>query len=174
MKLIVGLGNPGVQYLWTRHNIGFIALDFLAITLHTKWTDKPKWQALVAEATINGEKVLMLKPQAFYNKSGEVVQQVAHFYKIALSDIMVVCDDFDLPYGEVRFRTGGSSGGNNGLTSIIEHFGNDIKRVRIGTNNAMRATMDDADFVLSKFTDDEKTALSTLLPRVVDQITNHL
>jgi PTH1 family peptidyl-tRNA hydrolase len=174
MKLVVGLGNPGALYVWTRHNIGFISLDFWAITLHAKWADKPKWQAMVTETVMDGEKVLMLKPQAFYNKSGEVVQQVARFYKIAKSDILVVCDDFDLPFGEVRFRGSGSSGGNNGLASIIEHLGDDIKRLRVGTNNAMRQTVGDADFVLSKFTDEEKAALSTFLPQIVNQIKSNL
>ncbi|MCL2371319.1 aminoacyl-tRNA hydrolase [Candidatus Saccharibacteria bacterium] len=174
MKLIVGLGNPGAEYLWTRHNLGFIALDFLAITQSTEWADKPKWNAQIAEAEISGEKVFLLKPQAFYNKSGEVAQAVAHFYKIAKEDILVVCDDFTLPYGDVRFREGGSGGGNNGLSSIIDHFGDKVKRIRIGTGSDMRQTMGDADFVLSRLTDDEKSELPNILPVIVSKIKEHL
>ena len=174
MKLIVGLGNPGAEYLWTRHNLGFIALDFWAILLGAKWADKPKWQAQIAEVEIDGSKVLMVKPQAFYNKSGEVVQQVANFYKIAKDDLLVVCDDFDLPFGDVRYRDGGSSGGNNGLSSIISHMGENVKRVRIGTGSDLRKQMGDADFVLGRLTDEEKAELPTLLPKVAAKITENL
>ena len=174
MKLIVGLGNPGAEYLWTRHNLGFVALDFWAILLNTKWTDKPKWQAEIAEAVIDGEKTLMVKPQAFYNKSGEVVSAVANFYKIAKSGIIVVCDDFNLPFGEVRYRESGSGGGNNGLSSIVQHLGEDVKRVRIGTDSEMRRAMGDADFVLSKLTDAEKAELPDLLPKVIEKIKENL
>ncbi|MCL2038416.1 aminoacyl-tRNA hydrolase [Candidatus Saccharibacteria bacterium] len=170
MKLIVGLGNPGATYLWTRHNLGFIALDFWAIKLDAKWADKPKWQAEIAETSVNDEKALLVKPQAFYNKSGEVVQQIANFYKIPVSDILVVCDDFDLPFGEIRYRQGGSSGGNNGLFSIISHMGEKVKRVRIGSDNPSRAQLGDADFVLAKLTDAEKAALPDLLPQIVAKI----
>ncbi|MCL2002053.1 aminoacyl-tRNA hydrolase [Candidatus Saccharibacteria bacterium] len=174
MKLVVGLGNPGADYLWTRHNLGFIALDFWAITLDAKWADRPKWQSVVAEAHVGGEKLLLIKPQAFYNKSGEVLQQIAAFYKVAKSDIVVVCDDFDLPYGQVRYRASGSGGGNNGLSSVVAHMGEDIKRVRIGTDSALRQQMGDADFVLSRLTDAEKAELPALLPQVIEKITENL
>jgi PTH1 family peptidyl-tRNA hydrolase len=174
MKLVVGLGNPGAEYLWTRHNLGFITLDFWAILLSAKWTDKPKWQAQIAEAEVDGEKVLMVKPQAFYNRSGEVVQQIANFYKIAKDDLLVVCDDFDLPFGEVRYRDSGSSGGNNGLSSIISHMGENVKRVRVGTGNDLRKQMGDADFVLGRLTDEEKAELPSLLPKVVAKIKENL
>lgn len=174
MKLVVGLGNPGVEHLWTRHNLGFMTLDFWAILLGVKWADKPKWQAQIAETEVGGEKVLMVKPQAFYNKSGDVVRQVAKFYKIKKDDLLVVCDDFDLPFGEIRFRSGGSSGGNNGLSSIISHMGDDVKRIRIGTGSEMRKQMGDADFVLGQLTDEEKTELPTLLPKAVEKIAENL
>ncbi|MDR0979735.1 MAG: aminoacyl-tRNA hydrolase [Candidatus Nomurabacteria bacterium] len=174
MKLVVGLGNPGAKYLWTRHNFGFIALDFWAILLGVKWQDKPKWQAQIAEVEIADEKALLVKPQAFYNDSGEVVQQVANFYKIPTSDILVVCDDFNLPFGELRYRTDGSAGGNNGLSSIISHFGENVKRLRLGTGNDMRAKMGDTDFVLGQFTEAEKAELPDLLPKIIAKIAESL
>jgi PTH1 family peptidyl-tRNA hydrolase len=174
MKLLIGLGNPGSDYLWTRHNLGFIALDFLAIKLGAAWLDKPKWDAAVAEVELAGEKTLMVKPQTFYNKSGEALQKIASFYKVANYDILVLADDFDLPFGEIRYREHGSAGGNNGLSSIISHMGENVKRIRIGTDSAARKTLGDTDFVLGKLTDSERAELPAILPRIVEKITENL
>ena len=131
MKLLVGLGNPGNQYSENRHNIGFMAIDAVARE-HNAGPWKSKHSALLSEATIDGEKVLLLKPQTFMNRSGDSVQQVAQFYKIAPADIVVLYDELDLAPGKVRVKTGGGNGGHNGLRSIDPQIGVDYKRVRLG------------------------------------------
>lgn len=131
MKLIVGLGNPGSQYQGNRHNIGFMAID--AIARHygvSGW--KAKHNGALAEASIAGDRVLLLKPQTFMNRSGDSVQAAAQFYKIAPADIIVFYDELDLAPGKVRVKVGGGNGGHNGLRSIDPQIGLDYKRVRLG------------------------------------------
>jgi len=131
MKLLVGLGNPGSQYEGNRHNIGFMALDAIArANSITQFRSKHGGQ--LAEGSIGGEKVILLKPQTFMNRSGDSVQQVAQFYKIAPSDIVVLYDELDLAPGKVRVKIGGGNGGHNGLRSIDPQIGLDYKRVRLG------------------------------------------
>ena len=131
MKLLVGLGNPGNQYEGNRHNIGFMALDAIARE-HGITQFRSKHAGLLAEGSIAGEKVLLLKPQTFMNRSGDSVQQVAKFYKIEPSDIIVFYDELDLAPGKVRVKIGGGNGGHNGLRSIDPQIGLDYKRVRLG------------------------------------------
>ena len=131
MKLLVGLGNPGGQYDGNRHNIGFMALDAIA-RAHGITQFRSKHGGLLAEGNIGGEKVILLKPQTFMNRSGDSVQQVAQFYKIAPSDIIVLYDELDLAAGKVRVKVGGGNGGHNGLRSIDPQIGLDYKRVRLG------------------------------------------
>lgn len=131
MKLIVGLGNPGSQYEGNRHNIGFMALDAIA-RQHGITQFRSKHGGLLAEGNIGGEKVILLKPQTFMNRSGDSVQQVAQFYKIAPADIIVLYDELDLAPGKVRVKIGGGNGGHNGLRSIDPQIGLDYKRVRLG------------------------------------------
>lgn len=131
MKLLVGLGNPGNQYEGNRHNIGFMALD--AIARENGITQfRSKHAGSLAEGTIAGEKVILLKPQTFMNRSGDSVQQVAKFYKIEPADIIVFYDELDLAPGKVRVKIGGGNGGHNGLRSIDPQIGLDYKRVRLG------------------------------------------
>lgn len=167
MKLVVGLGNPENQYNFTRHNFGFLALDFYAKIKGETW-QKPKFNALWFKFGDN----IFLKPQTFYNNSGQAVQAFAKFYKIPPEDILVVCDDFDLPFGTLRFRTQGSSGGNNGLKSISEHLGTtNFPRLRIGSNNpSIRQKLGDVDFVLGKFTPEEKAELPQILMNIAARI----
>ncbi|KQX40161.1 peptidyl-tRNA hydrolase [Devosia sp. Root436] len=131
MKLLVGLGNPGGQYEGNRHNIGFMALDAIA-RANSITQFRAKHGGLIAEGNIGGEKVLLLKPQTFMNRSGDSVQQVAQFYKIAPSDIIVFYDELDLAAGKVRVKVGGGNGGHNGLRSIDPQIGLGYKRVRLG------------------------------------------
>lgn len=131
MKLLVGLGNPGAQYAGNRHNVGFVAIDAIA-DAHGIGPWKSKHAGLLAEGTIGGEKVLLLKPQTFMNKSGDSVQQATRFFKIANSDVIVFYDELDLAPGKVRVKVGGGNGGHNGLRSIDPQIGLDYKRVRIG------------------------------------------
>lgn len=160
MKLIIGLGNPGPEYNFTRHNFGFLALDFYAKINHLDW-QKPKFHSLWLKT---GDKIL-IKPQTFYNDSGRAVQEFVNFYKIPLENILVVCDDFNLPFGTSRYRAKGSSGGNNGLKSISESLHTtDFSRLRLGTgHDDLRRTLGDVDFVLSRFTPEEKSALPDFL-----------
>jgi len=168
MKLVVGLGNPGTQYNWTRHNTGFLVLDYYFKLYKATWGDKPRLGA------INGRKkqVIFIKPQDFYNESGRAVREYMRYYKIGVEDILVICDDFNLPFGEVRYRSSGSAGGNNGLKSIIGAIGtDDFARIRVGTgNNELRSRMGDVDFVLSRFTPEEKAQLPTILTEAVNKI----
>lgn len=160
MNLIVGLGNPGNEYDWTRHNFGFLLLDLYAKIYNLDWS-KPKFNAL----WLKSNDQLFIKPQDFYNNSGQSVRNFANFYKIPPEDIIVVCDDFELDFGKTRFRTKGSSGGNNGLKSVIENLGtSDFARLRLGTGNPdLRRRLGDTKFVLSRFTPEEKAQLVPIL-----------
>jgi PTH1 family peptidyl-tRNA hydrolase len=166
MKLIIFLGNPSLKYRRTRHNLGFMVGDSYAQAGGAKWRNLAKFQAAVAELTGGGQKVLLVKPQKFYNQSGEVVQKLMKFYKVASADLLVVCDDLNLDFGIIRERAQGSDGGNNGLKSIIDRIGPDFARIRIGTNNPLRAQIGDTDFVLAKFSRDEQKQLPEIINRV--------
>ena len=168
MKLIIGLGNPGPEYNFTRHNFGFLALDFYAKVRGLTWQN-PKNHALWLR---DGDKIF-IKPQTFYNDSGRAVAEFTHFYKLPLENILVVCDDFNLPFGTSRYRAQGSSGGNNGLKSISEHLGTTaFPRLRLGTgNDPLRQKLGDVDFVLSRFTPEEKSALPGLLTEISQKLT---
>lgn len=166
MQLIIGLGNPESKYDFTRHNFGFLALDFYAKIHQLEW-QKPKLGAIWCKS---GQRIF-IKPQNFYNNSGQAVQAFLHFYKLTPADILVVCDDFDLDFGVLRYRAKGSSAGNNGLKSISEHLGtSDFPRLRIGTNAPVRAKLGDIDFVLGKFTPEEKAKLPTILTEIAQKI----
>ena len=149
VKLVVGLGNPGSKYEGTRHNIGFEAVDRIAAAgSGSKFS--AKFDGLLAEAEIDFKKVLLLKPQTFMNLSGRSVAQASRFYKIPLTDILVICDDLTLPLGKLRVRAGGSDGGQKGLRDIAAHLGTeDYPRLRIGIGE--RGPIEAADFVLSRF-----------------------
>lgn len=167
MKLIIGLGNPGNEYNFTRHNFGFLALDFYATANHLTW-QKPKFGALWLK---DGDRVF-IKPQDFYNNSGISAAAFMRFYKLQPNDILVICDDFDLDFGKTRYRLHGSSGGNNGLKSITQHLKtDDFPRLRLGTNNpTVRKQIGDIDFVLGRFTAAEKDQLPHLLETIMLKI----
>ena len=168
MRLIVGLGNPGNQYNFTRHNFGFLALDFLFKQNSWTWESHEKFGAVYAKVN----DAIYLKPQTFYNDSGLAVRAFLDFYKIPLGNLLVICDDFNLPFGTTRFRQKGSAGGNNGLKSIIQHLGTeDFARLRLGTgNDTLRRQLGDVDFVLSKFTPEEKSQLPEILADLTTMI----
>lgn len=161
MKLIVGLGNPGDRYNFTRHNFGFLALDFFCKVDQLSWEKTPKFNGIWTKSS----QTILLKPQTFYNDSGKSVRAFASYYKIPLSSTLVVCDDFALPFGALRFREKGSAGGNNGLKSCIAELKTeDFPRLRLGTgNDALRKKLGDTDFVLARFTKDEQTLLPNIL-----------
>jgi len=164
VKIIVGLGNPGPQYARTRHNLGFNVLDALAARLGTA-LDREKHQGLVAEARIGGDKVMLVKPLTYMNRSGDCVARLARNNVFDPSDILIAVDDINLPLGRLRFRAGGSAGGHNGLKSLIERLGSrDFHRMRMGVGDE-RQGPDLAGHVLSKFRPDEREAAEELVDR---------
>ena len=167
MKLLVGLGNPGSQYEGNRHNIGFMALDAIARS-HGITSFRAKHGGLLAEGTIGGEKVMLLKPQTFMNRSGDSVQQVAQFYKIAPADIIVLYDELDLAPGKVRVKVGGGNGGHNGLRSIDPQIGLDYKRVRLGIGHPGKEFVN--QHVLGDFAKADRQWLDPLLDRLARHI----
>lgn len=153
MKLIVGLGNPGRQYLKTRHNVGFLTIEKLCEKLNVS-LDKSKCKSIYGIYRFNGEKVIIAEPQTFMNNSGEAVVSLMKFYNIDIKDVIIVHDDLDLPVGKLRIRYQGSCGGQNGMRSIINLTGtSEINRIRIGISN--NKNMDTADYVLGKFSSEE-------------------
>lgn len=160
MKLIVGLGNPGGQYEGNRHNIGFMALDAIA-RQYGITQFRTKHGGVLAEGNIAGEKVILLKPQTFMNRSGDSVQQVAQFYKIPPADIIVLYDELDLAPGKVRVKVGGGNGGHNGLRSIDPQIGLDYKRVRLGIGHPSKEFV--THHVLGDFAKADQAWLAPLL-----------
>lgn len=162
MKLIVGLGNPGKSYEKTRHNVGFMVLDKLIQDLNLK--TQTKFKGEFTQTTLNGESVVLLKPHTFMNLSGESVRLVKDFYKIEDPDILVIYDDLDLPVGKLRLREKGSSGGHNGIKSIISHLHHqDFKRIRIGIDKDPLIVT--ADYVLGKFSKNDQIPLKTAIDK---------
>lgn len=165
--LVVGLGNLGEEYGDTRHNIGFACLDaFTAANNFDKWIDKKNLRCLEATGTLGDTRVIAIKPTTFMNLSGEAVQAVANFYKIAADKIVVVHDELDIPFGQIRLRTGGSSAGHNGLKSVIQHLGEGFGRIRIGIGPKQPEQIDSADFVLGKFSKEQQTHMPELTREV--------
>src|SRR5438045_2875558 len=156
MKVIVGLGNPGAKYAGTRHNVGFEVVDYLAAAPSCS-AFREKFEAFVAEMKEGDETVLLMKPLTFMNLSGRSVRAALDFYKLAADQLLVVCDDFNLPLGKLRIRAKGSHGGQNGLRNIQEQLGTDAyARLRIGVGEPGH---DAVDHVLSKFKPGEKKAI---------------
>jgi PTH1 family peptidyl-tRNA hydrolase len=169
MKLIIGLGNPGKEYELTRHNIGFRVVDSLKL----EWQVMAKCFAQVAK----DKQVLYAKPQTFMNLSGKSVQALQQYYKIDLNDILVVYDDKDLPFGTLRFRPKGSSGGQNGMKSIIEYLGTEeIARLRIGIapTDAEAKIHNAADYVLNRFNKEEEKLLPDIIKQAQEEIEKFL
>ena len=157
--LVVGLGNPGDKYFYTRHNAGFLAMDYISQKCGAQ-VNRSKFKALVGEATIAGKRVLLMKPQTFMNASGEAVVEAANFYKIPIENIIVLSDDVNLDVGRMRVRKNGSDGGQKGLRSIIEKTGSDnFPRIRLGVGKKPHPDYDMADWVLGNLSDEDKKAI---------------
>ena len=152
-KLIVGLGNPGPKYQGTRHNAGFMVLDRLAETIRVS-VDRTKFGSLYGEGSWPGDRLVLLKPQTFMNLSGRAVADAARFYKVPPEDIVVLHDELDLPFGQIRLKEGGGHGGHNGLRSIIAELGSaEFLRLRIGIGRPDKGSAE--KYVLSPFTPEE-------------------
>ncbi|MEY2479721.1 MAG: peptidyl-tRNA hydrolase, family [Verrucomicrobiota bacterium] len=165
IRLVAGLGNPGAEYVGTRHNIGFMVVDQFAAQVGSTWERSTKWEALIAKC---GD-VILAKPFSFMNRSGHPLFAIAQFYKIPPEEMLVVLDDFALPLGRLRIRLEGGTGGHNGLESIIVQFGSDkIPRLRIGIGAAPEQGA--TDYVLGRFLDEEKPLVRSTIDRAVDAV----
>lgn len=164
MKLIFAQGNPGTQYAATRHNVGFLLVDQLAKEWGITFSSKPKLKAEIAETSVNGEKVLLVKPTTFYNETGQAARLLLDFYKLVPKDFLIIHDDLALPLGTVRTRLGGSDGGNNGLKSLAAHISIDTARIRVGVWVEHHHGADKVGIVLGKFTREEQEELAGELP----------
>jgi peptidyl-tRNA hydrolase, PTH1 family len=168
VKLIVGLGNPGSRYQWTRHNAGFMVLDRLSHLAGIS-VAKKGFSALSGEGFWHGHRLILLKPQTFMNLSGRSVAEVARFHKIPCEEIVVVHDDLDIPFGNVRLKKGGGHGGHNGLRSILSDYGTgDFIRLRIGIGRPVRG--DVVDYVLQPFSANEIQDLASVLDGAIDTL----
>lgn len=166
--LVVGLGNPGTQYESTRHNMGFLAVDKLAQEENFRFS-KLRFKAWTATWEIDGQKVLVMKPQTYMNLSGESVGEAARFYKIPPEHVLVISDDIDLPAGRLRIRPGGSAGGHNGLKNIIQHLGTDrFPRIKVGVGSPRPGEHDMVDWVMGKPMGEDRTAVEDALDRAGD------
>ena len=172
--LVVGLGNPGPKYEWTRHNVGFLVIDQLADRENLP-VQRLKHKALTNTALIGGKPVLLMKPTTYMNLSGDAVAEAAAFYKVSEEHILVLCDDVSLPVGKLRIRTSGSAGGHNGLKSIIARLGTDkFPRVKIGVGGKPHPDYDMADWVLGKFVGPDKTAIDEATLRAAQAVECYL
>jgi PTH1 family peptidyl-tRNA hydrolase len=167
VKIVIGLGNPGQQYVNTRHNVGFRVIDEL-VRRHQAGEPKTRFRALVWECWIDDMRIALAKPQTYMNLSGVAAQQIVHWYKAPLDDVLVVYDDVDLERGTIRLRERGSAGGHNGLASIIESLGTtEVPRLRIGIGRGRGAT---TSHVLSGFSKEESSFASDIIDRAADAV----
>ena len=170
MYIIAGLGNPGRKYVGTRHNMGFEALDAVAAKYDID-IKKVKFNAIYGEGTIEGEKVVLVKPQTFMNLSGESIREFKSWYKAEDSQIIIIYDDVSLPVGKMRIRPKGSAGGHNRMKSIIYQLNSDVfPRIKIGVGSPETPDYDLADYVLGKFTKSEVEALIPIAVKTAEAV----
>ncbi len=170
--MVVGLGNIGQEYDGTRHNIGFACVDhFAQKNEFPDWVNKKDLKCQQTSKTLGGTRVIIIKPTTFMNASGEAAFSTQQFYKIHTHDVLVVHDELDIPFGQIRVRAGGGSAGNNGVKSLQQHLDGEFTRIRVGIANEFSAQADSADFVLGKFTSDEQGHIKSLTSEVETMIT---
>jgi len=158
LKIVVGLGNPGLRYEFTRHNIGFRIVDSLARDMGTEFKKVKSYYSLISRGTINNHKVMLVKPQTFMNLSGRAVSKVVSYYQIPHQDLLIVYDDLNLELGQIRIRKKGSAGGHKGMESIMQYLNSeDIPRLRIGIGNpSVNFNFDCVSYVLSNFNNNDE------------------
>lgn len=182
MKLILGLGNPGKEYERTRHNAGFMVVDHFVISSFShfdSWVLEKKFKSEVCEASIDGQKVLLAKPQTFMNSSGEAVAALVNYHKIDADDVLVIHDDLDLSLGSFKLQKGTGPKGHNGVLSVENCLGvKGFWRLRVGINARVGAIHESPatgeEYVLNKFTTEELSTLSTLRPQLIQKINSWL
>lgn len=167
--MIAGLGNPGKNYANTRHNVGFMAINRLQKEFNAE-NEKRKFTSKIAEAQIDNQKVLLVKPMSFMNNSGSPIKEIMDFYRLPAENLLVIYDDMDLPLGSIRIRPEGSAGGHKGLADIINKLGTDkIPRIRIGIGRPKEGE-DPTEYVLGRFTDEEQLIIRQLLDKLKEII----
>ena len=167
--VIAGLGNPGREYAETKHNVGFCVIDRLAEKYHIDVT-KFKQKALIGDGTINGKRVLLVKPQTFMNLSGESIREIVNFYKIPQDRFVVIYDDTSMPAGQIRLREKGSHGGHNGIRNIIQQMGTDVfYRIKVGIGEKPNG-WDLADYVLGHFEGEDKEKMEEAYEKAVQAV----
>ncbi|MGQ9501668.1 MAG: aminoacyl-tRNA hydrolase [Anaerolineae bacterium] len=167
--MVVGLGNPGARYAHNRHNVGFHVVDRLAAEAGLRFDERQN-HALMARGTVEGARVALVKPQTYMNLSGKAVGPLVRFYKIPLERLLVICDDLDLPLGELRLRLKGGSGGHRGLVSVIEHLGSqDFPRLRIGIGRSASAMAPEV-YVLQDFDPTQQAVMEQAYLRAIEAI----
>ena len=165
MYIIAGLGNPGKEYTSSRHNSGYMAVEYLAEKLDIK-LNKLKFNSVYGDTSINGEKVMLVKPVTYMNRSGIAIMEIVKFYKIPTENLIVIYDDIDIPLGTLRIRPNGSAGTHNGMKSIVEGIGSEFPRIRIGIGK--NEEMDLADYVLQKFSLSEKDIVAPIIEKAAE------
>lgn len=168
MKLLVGLGNPGSEYEYTRHNIGFMAVEAIAHR-HNFSAPKLKFRSEVKEGLVDGQKIIIQKPLTYMNLSGTAVQELCQFYKIPPHDVFVFHDELDLAFGKIKIKQGGGHGGHNGLKSIDSHLGNNYHRIRLGIGHPGDKSKV-TGYVLGKFTSPERQQTDDFLKHIADTL----
>lgn len=169
MKILFAQGNPGLHYEHTRHNIGYKAVGEFAAKHSGSFVNKSKFFADVAEISIEGEKVILVKPTTFYNETGRSLRAIMDFYKVGNDDVLVVHDELALPFGKIRIRHSGSDAGNNGIKSLNSVIGENYARLRVGIYNELRDLAHDSNFVLSKLNKNETVNFEKyVLPKIFD------
>ena len=169
MNLIIGLGNIGAKYQFTRHNVGFMVVDYLALNNSESFRENTKLKSLITKIRLNGEDTLLVKPTTYMNLSGEALRAVMDYYKIPIENTLVVYDDLSLDFGKIRFRPSGSDGGHNGIKSLISHAGtNKFSRVKIGVGPQMGLPSE--VFVLQNFYKEQMDGLKSIITKVAESI----
>ena len=175
LYLVAGLGNPGSEYARTRHNAGFMAVERFGQKFSAGWKDSSKFHSRVARTEVSGRKVILCEPQTYMNASGEAIAPLTGFYKVPPERLLVVVDDADLPFGQIRLRGEGSAGGHHGLESIEEHLGTrKFARLRVGIGRTERGLREITGHVLGRFSADEAEVLEKVLERCTSQIECYL
>lgn len=173
-KLIVGLGNPGVKYVETKHNVGFMLIDKICKDLNLQFTVDKIFQAEIASTFLNGEKIYFIKPTTFMNESGKAVHALLTYYGLDIEDLLVIYDDLDMEVGKIRLRSKGSAGGHNGIKSIIKHIGSqEFKRIKIGIGRPKNG-MTVVHHVLGKFDKDDYITILNTLDKVYNSVNFYL
>lgn len=173
--LLVGLGNIGKEFEGTRHNIGFELIDaFTKQQEFPAWHEKKDLSSHITSLRLGDTRVIAIKPTTLMNNSGKAVQAVQGFYKIIPEQTLVVHDELDVPFGQIRTRIGGGAAGNNGIKSVIQHIGENFNRVRVGIRNELSDKIDSADFVLAKFSKEERDQFSKLQRETINILTDYI